>query len=375
MVAGTRTTHSLDFGMAAKLLLLGAFALSADALILPSIDYNRRTAVLGAATATLLGTAPTNTATAAAVHKTWMLANGVEMPTLALNTAGMTADASERATREALAAGITHVDFHPGIERDGVARFLASSPASRSAIFLTTKIAKPKPGTAPAAAAELVSKQIDADLSVLGLPSVDMLMLRDSPDCDVMQAQWAAMEGALASKKCRALGLINYCESSLQCILQTAKTKPALNYFMQHVGMGPASAGSLRAFGEARGIKTFAYGALGEPGPSDELLTSPTLKKIGDAHARSTEEVALRWLLQNGCAVSARPTSNFGLGTSACAEGEACKAGLRARSQAFDWALTAAEMRELDAMTSPGGNPTLFSSLGCPDSFFATFKG
>ena len=87
------------------------------------------------------------------------------------------------------------------------------------------------------------------------------------------------------------------------------------------------------------------------------------------------QEVALRWLLQNGCAVSARPTSNFGLGTSACAEGEACKAGLRARSQAFDWALTAAEMRELDAMTSPGGNPTLFSSLGCPDSFFATFKG
>ena len=85
--------------------------------------------------------------------------------------------------------------------------------------------------------------------------------------------------------------------------------------------MGPAKAGSLRAYGESRGIKTFAYGALGEPGPSDELLAigaSPTLKKIGEAHSRSSEEVALRWLLQNGCAVSTRPTSNFGLGRSAC---------------------------------------------------------
>ena len=33
----------------------------------------------------------------------WTLANGVLMPTLALNTAGMTAAGSERATMEALA--------------------------------------------------------------------------------------------------------------------------------------------------------------------------------------------------------------------------------------------------------------------------------
>ena len=31
----------------------------------------------------------------------------------------------------------------------------------------------------------------------------------------------------------------------------------------------------------------------------------------------------------------------------------------------------AIEMAELSALTSPGGVPTLFSSTGCPDSFFA----
>ena len=45
---------------------------------------------------------------------------------------------------------------------------------------------------------------------------------------------------------------------------------------------------------QSRGIRTFAYGALGEPGPSAELLSSPVLRRIGEANKRSVEEVALR---------------------------------------------------------------------------------
>ena len=139
---------------------------------------------------------------------------------------------------------------------------------------------------------------------------------------------------------------------------------------MQHIGMGPDALG-LRAFGESRGIKTFAYGALGEPGPSSELLTSRVLRKIGAAHGRSVEEVALRWGLQSGCAVSIRPTVDFGLGRSACADGDACPAGLKVRAAAYDWQLSPSEMAELNELRSPPGNPTLFSTTFCPDSFFA----
>lgn len=297
------------------------------------------------------------------------------MPTLALNTAGLSADGSERATTAALAAGFRHVDFHPGIERDGVARALASAGLGRSEdrlgrLFLTTKIAKPPPGSTPAQAAEAVRRQIDSDLAVLGTDAVDMLMLRDSPSCEVMQAQWAALEDARAAGRSRALGTVNFCEGALRCILQTAKTPPALNYVMEHVGMGEDAYG-LRGFGEARGVRTFAYGALGEPGPSAELLASPVLRRIGEAHGRSAEEVALRWVVQRGCAVSVRPTADFGMGRSTCATGGACAAGLRARAQVFEWDLAAADITELSALRSPAGNPTIFSSTGCPDSFFA----
>ena len=137
----------------------------------------------------------------AKVETSWKLANGVVMPTLALNTAGLSADGSERALTAALGAGFTHVDFHPGIERDGVARAIATAGLTKSKerlgkLFLTTKIAKPPIGSTPAEAAERVRRQIDEDFAVLGVDSVEMIMLRDSPDCDVMRAQWGALEEA-----------------------------------------------------------------------------------------------------------------------------------------------------------------------------------
>ena len=38
---------------------------------------------------------------------------------------------------------------------------------------------------------------------------------------------------ARAAGRCRAVGTINFCEGSLKCILESAKTKPALNYIME----------------------------------------------------------------------------------------------------------------------------------------------
>jgi len=290
------------------------------------------------------------------------LANGMTMPAMALNTVGLTADQTEAATSLAVSLGVRHIDFHPGRERDGVARVLASR--GRDTLFLTTKIAKFKDDPPdPAAAAARARGQIEDDLGALGVQSVDMLLLRDSPSCEVMQAQWAVLEEALASGKTQRIGVINYCEKSLNCLLRAARVTPAVHYFMLHAGMGPDAHG-LRSFGEARGIKTFAYGALGEPGPERELFDSPILKRIAAANGRSVPQVALRWVAQSGAAYSVRPTTAYGLGKSACDE-PSCRAGLEERAQTFSWSLTPEEMAEINAMTSPDGNPTLFSSPGC----------
>merc|ERR1711972_1030298 len=58
--------------------------------------------------------------------------------------------------------------------------------------------------------------------------------------------------------------------------------------------------------------------------------------------------VALRWVVQSGCAFSVRPTTDFGLGRSTC-EGTSCRTGLEERRQIFDWSLTPQEMAEINA--------------------------
>ena len=115
-----------------------------------------------------------------------------------------------------------------------MARALATAGLTKSKdrlgkLFLTTKIAKPPAGSTPAQAAEAVRRQIDADFAVLGVDQVDMLMLRDSPDCDVMRAQWGALEEARAAGRTRALGTVNFCEGGLKCILNpTPNPSPTL---------------------------------------------------------------------------------------------------------------------------------------------------
>ena len=101
----------------------------------PAPRCDRRSALLGVGAAALTAAAPASPALAAtgSAIPTWRLAGGVAFPTLALNTAGMSADSAELAFRNAIAAGISHVEFHPGIERDGVARVLPS--VARESVF------------------------------------------------------------------------------------------------------------------------------------------------------------------------------------------------------------------------------------------------
>jgi diketogulonate reductase-like aldo/keto reductase len=297
---------------------------------------------------------------------TWDVGNGIKMPTLALNTVGLSAEASERAVKLAVEAGIAHVDFHPGIERDGVANALRSLP--RDALFLTTKVRSPQGQTlTPVQAADLVKRQLDEDRKILGVDKVDLWMLRETPNCEVIQAQWRVLEDAQSAGVMDALGVVNYCEKQLDCLLKTARVKPCLDYYCLHPGMG-SDAHGLRSYAAKRGIKTFAYGAIGEPGPSRALLEGEVLTRIAKAHNVSPAQVAVRWLLQNGNAVSARPTAEFGLGTSACRSDGSCASGLRDRAFAvMGFALTAAEMREIDALAAPDNVPCLFSKACNPD--------
>jgi len=306
--------------------------------------------------------------------------DNVAFPTIASNTADLTTEQTYKALLRASAAGIKNVDFHNNAEIYGVAK--AVKALGRDAFFLTTKINKPPEDMlSPLAAAGYARAQFESDMAILGVDTLDTLMMTDSPYCPVMQAQWAVMEDLYTSGRAKSIGVYNLCEAALRCVFDKAKFKPMIHYIMRHVGMGPDMDG-LVAFGKAHGMKHAVYGSLGEPVALPELLSNPTLKAIASLRSRTVEEVAVKWNLQSGFAVDLRLNSNYGASNkltmpdvapygSYCTDD--CAVTIHAMASMFKWELTAAEMAQIDALrfdTVPQ-SPTYYSSGGCPNSFGA----
>jgi len=275
---------------------------------------------------------------------------------------------------KSISLGITNIDVHlGGSERDGLAAVLRTVP--RNSLFLVTKIDKPPADMIdPIEAAALVRSTVDTEWPLLGVDTVDVLLLKDSASCKVMQAQWKVLEDLLHEGKTRALGTYNYCQFSIDCILETATIPPALNYIMRHVGMGIDATGLIQ-YGEARGIRTVAYGTLGEPVALSELLTNPVLSAIAETHNRSVEEVALRWNVQAGYAISNRPTADYAPdntpNSAICGGKGDCGVSLVGMRGVFGWELSRQEMAQLDELRldAYSQSPTYYSSVGCPNSF------
>ena len=90
-----------------------------------------------------------------------------------------------------------------------------------------------------AAAQEVVGK--------LGVKHVDLLMLHRPPvltsggaaaQCARVREQWRALEQLHHDGVARAIGVSNFCVPLVQCLLQTARVRPAVVSQMHRVGMG-----------------------------------------------------------------------------------------------------------------------------------------
>ena len=121
--------------------------------------------------------------------------------------------------------------------------------------------------------------------------------------------------------------------------------------------MGPDSGinASLRhdpAFMRSQGVVYAAYSSLCGPCPppdNTELISGALVTSIGHAHGKSSAQVALKWVLQQGHTVV----------TSANKEEH-----LRADLEVFGWDITAKEMRELNELvTDPDDVPSVMCQL------------
>ena len=273
-----------------------------------------------------------------------MLPHGVSMPSVLLGTGGstwMNEDRTATMVRQALLAGFRGVDtanhyrVHGGVRR-GIAE--AKAAGHTGPVWIQTKMEGC--GNSFDAQSRIVRgscyedtlRVFEASLRELGVESVDSTLLHSPPcvvgapwvnqcfgpgdvypdradcsadePCEMIQQQWRALEEAYTSGRTRSIGVSNYCSACLDCLARTATISPHINQLNFHLGMGAADPAGLLSDTERRGARVQAYRPLAQGSGVGALLRDPTVAAVARAHHKSAAQVALRWVVQLGHALT-----------------------------------------------------------------------
>ncbi|MFT4305544.1 MAG: aldo/keto reductase [Microbacterium sp.] len=255
-----------------------------------------------------------------------ILNDGHTIPQLGFGVFRVDPPETERIVAEALEIGYRHIDTAAVYgNEEGVGRALAASGIPREELFVTTKLWNAEQGP------ETTRPALEQSLARLGLDHVDLYLIHwPRPDLDRYVATWQVFEQLRDEGLTRSIGVSNFHRPHLQRLLDETGTVPAVNQIELH----PAFAQhELRAFGEGLGIRTEAWGPLGQ-GKYD-LFGEPALVQAAQAHGVTPAQVVIRWHLQQGIIVFPKSVS---------------RERIAANFDVFGFELTAAETAAIDGL-------------------------
>lgn len=244
------------------------------------------------------------------------------------------------AVREAVAAGYTHIDtaavYHNEVS---VGEGIRQSGKPRGELFVTSKVWNTERGyykTLRACEKTLKDLGMDyLDLYLIHWPA-NKLQFGDKAD-SINIDTWRAMERLVDEKLVRSIGLSNFYPQHMAPVLAAANIAPAVDQIEFHPGLLQMDT---REICLKNDIIVEAWSPLGR----GHLLENPLLAEIAGRRGKSTAQIILRWVIQNGV---------LPLVKSVHAD------RIRENLNVFDFELTAEEMSAIAALPDArfGSNP------------------
>ena len=194
-----------------------------------------------------------------------------------------------------------------------VGRAVAESGVDRTEFFVTTKIPC-CPGndftnrSATCRRKRDPNADVEHDLKMLGMEYVDLLLLHwPCDDPKETLAVYRSLEAYAAAGKARAIGVSNFNASQLATLrAEVLASPPAVDQcgfsIAGHTDSTWGRDDATHAACAASNCTYSAYSPLGgwAKGGTSHVLNDPTVKSVAAAHNRSTAQVALRWVVQQG---------------------------------------------------------------------------
>lgn len=223
--------------------------------------------------------------------QTVKLNNGVEMPILGFGVYQVSDDETTKAVSEAIEVGYRMFDTAQAYHNEaGVGRAIKNSDIDRKEFFIVTKIWVSNAGE------EKAYQSILDSLEKLQTDYVDLLLIHQ-PFGDYY-GTYRAMERAYKEGKARAIGVSNFYPDRFVDLCNFVEVKPAINQIETHVFQQQKEA---RKYLDKYNTQIMAWGPFAEG--RNNMFKNETLVAIGERYGKSSAQVALRFLTQEGVIV------------------------------------------------------------------------
>lgn len=216
------------------------------------------------------------------------LNNGIKMPMVGLGTWKLRGKSGKESIIEALQIGYRLIDTAQMYGNEEiVGEAIKESKINREDIFITTKLDQSSAGYQEA------KKGIERSLKALQTDYIDLLLIHE-PYQDAL-AMYEAMKEAYQLKKVRAIGISNFHGKNYDKFIQTCGIKPAINQIESHVYYSQLS---FKQTLDKDGVQMESWASFTE-GRKD-IFHDPILIQIAHKYHKTTAQVALAFLVQNG---------------------------------------------------------------------------
>ncbi|KPF69204.1 2,5-didehydrogluconate reductase [Bosea sp. AAP35] len=255
--------------------------------------------------------------------------HGAQIPALGFGTFRMEAGDVLRMVPAALALGFRHVDTAQIYRNEAaVGEAIAGSGVARGEVFLTTKV------WIDNFAPDRFLASVDESLAKLKTDHVDLLLLHWPNGSVPLADQIGALNAVREAGKTRHIGVSNYTIALLAQARALSAAPLVTNQVEYHPYLNQSRL--MSAMREA-GMALTAYYAMAD----GKVFADKLLAEIAARHRRSVAQIVLRWLVQQEAVVALSKTVSED----------------RARDNAaiFDFALDAAEMAAIHALSVPDG--------------------
>lgn len=251
------------------------------------------------------------------------LNNGVKLPMVGFGPWDIRGEVGKRCILEALEVGYRLIDTAQMYsDEDIVGKAVRESGISRNEVFITTKLYRPSADYRRAKAG------IERSLNELQTDYIDLLLIHEPYDSAL--EMYEAFKEAYQEGKLRAIGISNFDIKKYKTFVKSCDIIPAVNQVESHVYYPQLD---LKAVLESHGTLMQSWASFTEG--RRNIFAEPILNEIGGKYGKTSGQIALRYLLENGIAVIPK---------------SAHRERMEENIDVFDFELTSEDMEEIGGL-------------------------